>query len=760
MNRLSATTALMTRILDRLTAAPIIPAWLIVALLACGLAAALFQYYLIRKRLGRTKALAISLLRLGAYWLLILFALNISLISKEEHNIKPSIAILLDVSRSMALPGKDAGSTRLDEARKILLGEPIGGRTGGSKPLLAALAQDYDVRLYALGDAFKEVDAGELPGLRPGGKGGDLDDALGKLAGRAALALLLSDGASTPAQRHDGSSSTKGLPVLTIPIGDANAYKDILVSAVKAPPVAFRGREITVDAALTGHGYRNVTIPVLLKDGSRLVTAKSIHFNKESESVGLSFSFTLNEPGAHALSVSTPPQVGESITTNNSADLSVRVIRDKTRIVMVSGSPSPNYRFMRMALKNDPSVDLLSFVILRTPSNVINVPLQEQSLIPFPVDTLFSGELKDFDLVIFDNLPLHVYLNQKHLEAIQEFVRSGGGFALIGGPNLSDGKRIVSTALGELLPVGLTQGEDYSRASPAGVRLTSAGAVHPVTRLAADKGTTQKLWNEMPPLDGVNLLKVKDSGRVLLQSADPSGYPVLTVGSYGKGRVLTLATDFSWKWDAGMVAKGGDNWAYLRFMERAVRWLTKDPGLDPVVMSFPDRAEEGQDVEIKVQIGESAYGPPDSSGLRRGNEAILFSAFSPQGVKLLSRVRSSGAPGEYIGSFHPEKRGEYKVRVETRTGTLEGTVVVAGELEGVDAAPHHDLLRSLSTSTGGKVVAAGDAILKEIEPYTEKARKRFTEEREKPLWSLPYALALVVALLAMEWFLRRRWGLA
>jgi uncharacterized membrane protein len=737
-----------SHLMAHLKATPIVPVWLLIILLAAGLVTAFIQYHIVRRRLGLRKALILSLLRLGTFWLLILFAFNISLTSKKEHKTSPAIAILLDTSQSMGLPGKDAGQSRLDQARQILL--------GGPKPLLPALAETHEVRLYALSESLRELDAKELPALKPGEKGGTINDALKQLAGKVSLVIVLSDGTAglNGSPHGTDTSPPKGLPVLAIPVGDTGTYRDIVISAVKAPQVAFRGRELIIDATITGRGYTNVTIPVLLKDGGKLVTAKSLHFNKGSENEAVSFPFTPQEIGTHLMSVSTPPQVGESLTSNNSVNLSMKVVRDKTRILFVSGNPSPNYRFMRMALKNDPSVDLLSFVILRTPSNVINVPLQEQSLIPFPVDTLFSGELKAFDLVILDNLPLHVYLNEKHLEAIREFVRSGGGFALIGGPNMADGGRIVSAPMGEVLPVGLTREESYSRGSPSGVRLTSAGAVHPVTRLLPDKLLNLRLWNEMPSLDGLNQLKVKGSGTALLESAVSPAHPVLTVGSYGKGRVLALATDFSWKWDAGMVARGGDNWAYLRFIERAVRWLTKDPGLDPITMLLPDRSQEGQNAEIKVSVRE------DQSGPARTGEPILFSVFGPQGVKLPSQIKPSGAPGEYIGLFHPEKKGTYRVRVETRTGSLEESLVIAGQMEAFDAAPDHGLLRSISAATGGRVLSASADISKEIAPFMDKARKTFVEEREVPLWSLPYALALVVAFLAVEWYLRRRWGLA
>jgi uncharacterized membrane protein len=740
--------------MGQFSATPILPLWLIVFLLCAAVAAAVIQYRLIYKRLGSKKASMIALLRLGAFSLLILFALNASLTFRKERKVPSAIAVIVDTSQSMGLPGRDGKVSRLDEARTLL--------TGGSTPLLTSLSETYDVKLYTLGESLRQIEKEDLSGLKAGGKGGDLGNVLKQLAGKVSLALLVSDGTlpsdgplrgppDSPPGGSPYSALAKDLSVITIPVGDADGYKDILISVVKAPTVAFRGRETSIDVTIRSRGYKNVTIPVMVKDGGKLLTAKNIYVGESPYSESVSFSFTPDEIGTHNISVTTPQQVGESLASNNTADLSLKVVRDKMRILMVSGSPSLNYRFIRMALKNDPSVDLLSFVILRTPSNIINVPLQEQSLIPFPVDTLFSKELKTFDLLIFDNLLFRLYLNQKHLEAIREFVRGGGAFAMIGGPNFSDDKRFANTPLAEMLPVSLQGNEDYSRGSSSGVRLTSAGAMHPVTRLSSDKTYNPKVWQEMPPLDGFNRLATKGSGTVLLESSNGPPQPILTVGTYGKGRVLTLATDYSWKWNAGMVARGRDNWAYLRFVERMVRWLTKDPSLDPVSVVLPEKAgEEGQEMELKINAGDDAA---------RSREVVLFSVFNPEGVKVASKLKASGTAGVFVGSFRPQKKGAYRVRVETRSGSLEETIVVTGPMEGIDAAPNHGLLKTISASTGGELVSRDEDLVRVVASRTGKVKNTFIEEQEIPLWGTPYVLTLILAILGLEWYLRRRWGL-
>ena len=719
--------------LNPVTIAPIFPLWLIILLLVLALGAVIFQYRIIRKRLSRNKALSLSILRLAAMSLLISFGLNPSRAERREHEVLPAVAILVDTSQSMGLLGHPGSGSRLDEAKSLLY--------GGPRPILKSLGQKYELKLYGVGETLRPIEAGDIASLKPEGKRGDLADALGKLAGKNSLAVLLSDGNL----QWDGNNPT-GLPVIAVPLGGLEEYKDLLIGTVKAPALAFRGREVTIDVTVRGYGYSGMTLPVILKDGERLLTAKNVRLSESPGEGTVSLSFTPEEVGLHNLSVSIPLQFGESLASNNAVNLSLKVVRDKIRILMVSGSPSLNYRFLRTAFKNDPSIDLLSFVILRTPTNILNVPVQEQSLIPFPVETLFVKELKNFDLLIFDNFQPHPYLRTADLEKVREFVKEGGGLAMIGGPNFLGEGGYAGTAIEEILPIRWIGKEDYRRDSPLRVKLSRAGMAHPITHLSPDENDNLNLWRNMPPLDGANLLEPKRLATVLLESTGETSRPILTVGSYGKGRVLVLATDYSWKWYMGMVAVGKGNWPYLRLAERMVRWLTKDPGLDPVQITLAEKAGAvGQEAEFRIWVSDEG--------------TISLSVFNPDGVKIGSRLKPTGKSGEYLGSFLPEEGGTYRMKVETRTGYVEESMAIPGPMEDLDGAPNHERLRTISALTGGKVLSRDGDLLKEIEAYAAKVQNRFVEETRLPLWAKLYVLIPILGLLAMEWYFRRRWGL-
>ena len=726
--------------LDQVTIAPVFAPWLILLLLLLGLAAVLLQFWLLRKRLGSRKAFALSFLRSLALLCLIAFALNPFMVRERGHQLRPTLGLLLGTSHSMGLSGQ-RGATRLDDARAIL--------QTGSTGLLQSLGERFDVQIYGMGESLKTLKPDDVAGLRAEGREGDLNEALNAVAEQTAVAVVLSDGNL----KWDETRSPP-LPVLTIPVGNREQYKDILIKGVKFPNLAFRSRRSAVDVTIKAYGYAGLDLPVLLREGNKMLTAKNAHLGRDGEEVTVSLPFTLEEVGTHHLSVSIPSQVGEALTSNNAVPLSVKVLRDKIRVLMVSGSPSLNYRFMRTALKNDPSVDLLSFVILRGPTNIMNVPQNEQSLIPFPVDTIFSKELKTFDVVIFDDFLPQPYLKTNHLEQVRDYVKEGGSFAMIGGPNLSDGTGYRGTPLAEILPLRFSAKDEYRRDTPLEMKLSQAGKTHPVTQLLDREGENVRIWQEMPSLDGINLMEPRDSGLVLLEGRDGSPSPVLAVGQFGKGRTLVLATDASWRWYMGMVAQGKSQWAYLRFVEKMVRWLTKDPSLDAVQVILPEGlGVVGEPAELRMKVREDRA----SSASRA---LVSFSVFSPDGRKIGSQIKSAGPSGEYLGSFVPDKEGTYKLRVETASGSLEETFVVGGRPQERDAVPDPERLKAIATSSGGKFVPQPDDLLRELETYSDRGQRRYTEEKRVPLWSFPSILILILTLLSIEWVLRRRWGLA
>ena len=145
------------------------------------------------------------------------------------------------------------------------------------------------------------------------------------------------------------------------------------------------------------------------------------------------FEIRPDELGEFLFQVSFPQIAGHATHSNDSADFVVKVIRDKIRVLQVVGRPSWDERFLRQHLKENPNVDLISFFILRTPSDDPEVSENELSLIPFPADKIFDTELHTFDVVIFQNFDFRPYYMARYLKNIREAVEGGLGFVMLGG---------------------------------------------------------------------------------------------------------------------------------------------------------------------------------------------------------------------------------------------------------------------------------------------------------------------------------------
>lgn len=742
----------------------LVPGWVLILLALGGSALLGFQFVKILHRVGRKDSALLIGMRTLALALFFGLLLGPVLLIQERERLVPAVAVLVDNSRSMGLKDGNPSATRLDLARQALGNSQAG--------LLHELQGRFTPQLYLFNEDLQRVSAKDLAQARAEGSATRIQKALAQVTDQSreeqaplAGVLLLSDGAQT-----DGAppQAPRGVPIVAIPVGNPQKFRDLSVSSLNVPPLGFVNIPLDLKFSVRNHGYPELSVPLILRRGDRILQSKTVTVPAEGEAQ-VSFRLTPKEVGDHQLSASTPLRAEEEIAGNNQVQLTVRVLRDRIRALIVSGSPSWNYRFLREALKSDPTLDLVSFVILRTPLDEVNVPENELSLIPFPTDRLFTQELDNFDLIVFDNFTYLPYFPFHYLENIKKFVEKGGAFAMLGGPSSFRDGGYAGTPIEEILPVRMGDSQATYQKNSISVQLTREGTNHPMTRFGSNGHSPAEVWNQLPRLDGYNRVDRLKSGAILLATGrglggEGNAEPVLVVGSYGKGRTMALMSDYFWRWN--FTAAGGDqsNRPYLQFVHRMVRWLIRDPGLDPLVAKA-DRAvyEPGEEVTIRIRALDRDYSPAK-------NPTLSVSLQGPGGENVSLIPKPGEKAGDFIATWRPGNSGEYRVRVETRgqpenPGRSEFSFrVQSGTLEAASGFPNRETLQSLAGSSQGLVVSPEELSRGGIDKIRRllesRSQFRLLAERRLKLGQTPWAFALLTLVLCAEWFLRRRRGLS
>ena len=435
---------------------------------------------------------------------------------------------------------------------------------------------------------------------------------------------------------------------------------------------------------------------------------------------------------------------------DDGAVVQVQVVRESLRILHVAGHPSWDLRFLREHLKGRPGYEVVSFYVLANQENFQPLPPDEVALIPFPTDELFLGELPGFDLLVIQDFPLGSYflLRKEHLESIAAFVREGGGLLMLGGRSAFSRGGVRGTPVAAVLPVELPPPPTYQ---PGGAEepgdfhpvLTAQGVAHPLMRLGIDA---------LPPLSGWNDLGTPRPGARTLLTA-PGDAPLLVVGDADAGRSAVLGTDSLWTW----AFPEGDGAASIRgyeaLLDHLVQWLTRDPGFDAIRIragAASGRAGEALSARLCVHGGAAAAGLP----LHWGGRWIGLEAAPPEDAAGEARTGEDGCalvtlPGAGAGSW----------RV-TASGRMEGRAVGGEAL--IPVHPDH---RSEAARRAARVESALPQPFMPLLPPPAVARRVLPEQVplawtvSTPLWHNPAVLLLVVALLALDWILRRRFGM-
>jgi len=552
-------------------------------------------------------------------------------------------------------------------------------------------------------------------------------------------------------------------PLAIYQVGNRTELKDLAVRSVDSGGYAFLRHPFHIKAQIEGTGFEGQKVDVkLLRDGG-VVTQKSVQID-ESGSAQVEFEVVPEKAGRFAYEVEVPHYAADAVPANNTMPVVVRVVRDKIRVLQVAGSPSWDVKFLRRFLKGDPSVDLVSFFILRTSRDMDNrYSESELSLIAFPYTDLFSSDLWTFDAVIFQNFDYQDYFSyQGHflLENLRKYVEEdGGAVVMIGGDRSFGLGEYAGTPLARVLPVEMDNREKPSLVSFK-PRLTVKGKRHPLTRLVADAAENEAWWGRLHEMDGTNtVLGPTDDGAVLLehptlQTASGDPLPILTVREAGKGRTMALTVDSSWRWSMTEAAQGRGNQAYLRFWKNSLRWLMKDSTVSRVTV---DTAREnygvGDDVRLVVRARDPGFAPLPGADVQA---EVLFGG---QTHKLEAKT---GPDGDVVLDFGARERGTHRVKVSVSLdGSPVGTAdtvfaVTSRDPELDEVAPDEGFLAALAARVDGRYHGAGELGPVLTDP---SAGRVVMDRRETALWRAPLLVLLVGIFAGLAWIVRRRSGL-
>lgn len=492
---------------------------------------------------------------------------------------------------------------------------------------------------------------------------------------RIAGIMLLTDG-----RVHDLEAAPGGLPapVHVLQSGREGDWDRRLIVR-NAPAFAILGEPVTLtlrieDQGDAPEGPGTVDLSIAI-DGENPMS-----FNVP---VGedLELPVTLPHGGMNVLQFSVPEAEGELTNRNNAAVIQINGVRDRLRVLLVSGEPHPGERTWRNLLKADASVDLVHFTILRPPEKQDGVPVDELSLIAFPTRELFLEKIDEFDLIIFDRYKRRGILPGLYLDNIRAYVDAGGAVLIAAGPDYAGADSLYRSPLGDALPAAPTA-RVYERAFRP--TLTDLGEKHPVTEglpaLAPEGEDGAPGWGRW--FRQIEVTPTRPDAAVVMSGIDDQ--PLLILERVGDGRVALLASDHVWLWNRGYEGGGPQ----LELLRRLAHWMMKEPELEEEALWVEPSGQTMRIIRrtLADEVGEVTVTHPD------GTETIV--------------PLEQATPGRFEALWEAPEVGLYRLQ----NGTEE-TVIALGpaaprefEQTIADAA----LLMPLIEAGRGGVVAMED----------------------------------------------------
>ena len=485
---------------------------------------------------------------------------------------------------------------------------------------------------------------------------------------RIAGAILITDG-----RIHDLPTDATGLgfsaPIHGLITGHANE-RDRRVVLVTTPRFGIVGQTQTITFKIEDQGASPGTAQVTIRRDGEPVDSRSVRVGQN-----VSVNVQIAHAGPNIIEIEASPIDNELTEVNNRAVVSIDGVRDKLRVLLVSGEPHAGERTWRNLLKSDASVDLVHFTILRPPEKQDGTPINELSLIAFPTRELFQQKINDFQLIIFDRYARQGVLPIIYFDNIARYVRNGGAILVAAGPDYASQTSLWRTPLEVVLPA-----EPNGRTTDGAFRaaLTDLGKRHPVTRGLEGADSDPPHWSQWFRLVDSRTRK----GTAVMQG--PDNKPLLVLSREGEGRVALLLSDHIWLWARGYEGGG----PHIDLLRRLSHWLMKQPDLEEEALRMFVR---GRDLTVQRQTM---------------SETVSDITLTTPSGKTREMKLTEAEPGVWRGTLEASELGLW--RATDGTLTALANVGPANPREFTEVTSTLQVLSPLANATGGDVVRIED----------------------------------------------------
>jgi hypothetical protein len=701
---------------------------------------------------------------------------------------KPIVALLFDHSQSMQLPagpfdsegelsriavaagyrnGVADGDTRkaLNRIGRARLAQSV--VQNGGQPLMETLAKKFELQYYSFSRDVTQLGVNpahpELPEPpNPGGSSTQAGDAIAKVmeeaAGRQVAGILVfSDGQNTGGRspiEAAQSAAALGTPVFTVPAGSSQRLTDVAIVDLFTSGLVSKGDTARVAVTIESPGFERRPVKVELKDGDKLLDSKEIILRNEQQQVELTFK--ANDPGAHYLTVSIPPQPEEPeyLRGNNTDTAFVRVSDEKLKVLYVEGLPRWDYRFLKNAMRRDNGLGG------RTPKGVDMVleaewrrlpPPEQAKALPRTLDAL-----ADYHAVILGDVSPKL-LDAGFVELLDKAVRERGvGLIVEAGPLAMPHSH--GDKLHELLPVRLRgrQAGQYPRGIPSfRIELAPEGSLHEAMRFYDEPGRNQNAWANLAPYFWCAAAERPAPGASVLAwnpiQGDYGKLPLIAQHYAGKGKVLFVGTDSTWLWRRNV----GDRFFY-KFWGQGLRSVARRDGKTEKkswVEVRPVRAQPGEQAQIELM----AFNP---DGSPRTDKTLGVQVQGGGSATTVELAEDPAVKGRYTGKFTPSAAGEYRIAYNpSGADPVEARLRVAVAPEELrQPNVNRPALEQWASASGGQMVELPDLA---VVADRLQGDSKFTEfHREASLWDNWLTLALLIFIYSLDVGLRRLVGLS